>query len=172
MYEVMVKKPLADRAKENDTPGDRHKVKNEFHARNLARRILRQQGVSWVEVAEVNGRFEVRLRLDERGFVHEALDSPKHKLRRKWRLETGPTYFLRMGALLLLLTAVGVWIVALQVSQEKGHLVFLAELLGLAAALLASAWAYFRQRKRVFKASNSTTAESREEYSLTGRKLR
>lgn len=60
-YRVIVRRP-AKHQSEGNTVAESHEVVNaKPHALNLARKILREDGVPWVEVEEEKGRFRFRI---------------------------------------------------------------------------------------------------------------
>ena len=83
MYDVIIRKSLRHVDGAMVLYEDQWKVNHEQHAVNLAGKIARDQGVEWVEVEEIKGRFKARANLGPDGIVHESLQSVQRKSMRK-----------------------------------------------------------------------------------------
>ena len=172
MYEVVIRKPLKHPETAEGFVEMKRSVNHELHALNLAERIVRMDRVPWVEVKEVNGRFEVRASLEMDGKVHGALRSRRYNIRRKRPLEA-PWMRWVTTLSLVCLSASGISWYAASREPKSDDLRFLAELMTFATAVLAAIWAYTHDRQRArrnFRGDRQQEFEG--EYTLTGRKIR
>jgi hypothetical protein len=83
MYDVIIRKSLRHADGSLVLYEDQWKVNHEQHAVNLAGKIARDQGVEWVEIEEIKGRFKARANLGPNGIVHESLESAQRQGRRR-----------------------------------------------------------------------------------------
>jgi hypothetical protein len=150
MYEVTIRKPLKHPESNEGLVEMRRSVNHELHALNLAERIVRMDRVPWVEVREVNGRFQVRASLEGDGRVHGSLKSQKYNARRKSSLEAS---WMRWPGRLAVTGFVLSGVLSYAVSNHPGDkdLKFAAELITFVTAILVAIWAYTGERRRAYQ---------------------
>lgn len=145
MFEVIVRKPHADPVA-NPHPTESHRiVENKFHALNLARKIVLEDGTPWAEVTEVKGRFRALVTVEPDGTLSGHLTSGSRTYPvKRWGTPTW-TSWLGMCALAFAVVTLIFGGIALIFPRDQTLLLVTGCLAGV-SIVGGLAWVYVRRR--------------------------
>lgn len=103
MYDVVIKTGHKDHPKREGPEISQWTVENKFHALNLARKVVVEDGASWAEVAEVKGRFCARVFRENDGTLSGHLSSRRRTHRVKhWGTPNWVSWVAKVALILII----------------------------------------------------------------------